>query len=213
MHHILAVFPLACLIGGAVFAELWPSASKIKRYGLAFLLVWYAAGTLSLAPNYLVYFNELAGGPEGGRRLLSAANVDWGQSLKDLGRFLHDEGDPPIYFSYFGTADPKLYGIRYVPVAWASSFPRAGDQVEPFRAPKILFAVSATNYASVYYKSGTLDIARGLAAYKPYKIIGHSMLVYDLTGKRDALEGLVQILAWGNDVPRAQALQTWLDKS
>ena len=212
VHHILAVFPLVCLTAGAVFAELWRDGSAVKRSGLIFLLAWYAVGTLRLAPDYLVYFNELAGGPEGGRSLLSAANVDWGQSLKELGLFLHDEGDPPIYFSYFGTADPKLYGIRYVPVAWASRVPRSGDQVEPFLARKVFFAVSATNYASVYYYGSALDMARGLAAYKPYKILGHSILVYDLTGRREALQGIAQILAWGNDAPRAKALQDWLDR-
>jgi Tfp pilus assembly protein PilF/4-amino-4-deoxy-L-arabinose transferase-like glycosyltransferase len=212
VRHILPIFPLACLIAGVVFADLWRDGSALKRSGLLFLLVWYAAGTLRLAPDYLAYFNELAGGPEGGRRLLSDSNVDWGQSLGALGKFLHDEGEPPIYFSYFGTADPHFYGIRYVPVAWATPVQRSGDQVEPFRARKILFAVSATNLTSVYYHGTTLDMAQGLAAYKPYKILGHSILVYDLTDRPEALKGIAQILAWGNDAPRAQSLQYWLDR-
>ncbi|HEY4720297.1 MAG TPA: phospholipid carrier-dependent glycosyltransferase, partial [Anaerolineae bacterium] len=43
------------------------------------LLVWQIVGTLRIYPYYLTFFNELAGGPDHGRYVLSDSNIDWGQ--------------------------------------------------------------------------------------------------------------------------------------
>ena len=40
----------------------------------------------SVHPYELTYFNALAGGPLGGRHILSDSNLDWGQGLKGLAR-------------------------------------------------------------------------------------------------------------------------------
>jgi len=89
--------------------------------GFAALIVWYLACALPpLTPqfNYIAYFNELAGGPSGGYRLLSDSNIDWGQDLNRLREYLRahrisvvsvecpPEGDP----SYAG------YGIGATPL-------------------------------------------------------------------------------------------------
>ena len=38
----------------------------------------------TVAPHYLAYFNELAGGPANGFKELVDSNLDWGQDLKNL---------------------------------------------------------------------------------------------------------------------------------
>ena len=76
-----------------------------------------AISSLRIAPHQLAYFNESIGGPEQGYRYLSDSNLDWGQDLKGLKAYIEREKLPIIYLSYFGTAPPAYYGIRYQDVA------------------------------------------------------------------------------------------------
>ena len=49
-------------------------------------LAGQAMAVVGVHPFELTYFNVLAGGPLGGRRILSDSNLDWGQGLKGLTR-------------------------------------------------------------------------------------------------------------------------------
>jgi hypothetical protein len=63
-------------------------------------------------PYELSYFNVLAGGSIGGRRILADSNLDWGQGLKSLARLQRDQpefSDMTLY--YFGDTEPVYYGV------------------------------------------------------------------------------------------------------
>jgi len=47
---------------------------------------------LRVSPHYLAFFNELAGGPGSGHRVLVDSNLDWGQDLKGLRNWMSDHG-------------------------------------------------------------------------------------------------------------------------
>ena len=51
-------------------------------------LAWSIASSLWISPHSLAYFNEIAGGPTGGPRYLLGSNVDWGQDLLFLKRWI-----------------------------------------------------------------------------------------------------------------------------
>ncbi len=59
----------------------------------ALLLLWHMTGTFRIAPHYLTFFNEIAGGATGGYRYLVDSNLDWGQNLWDLKRWLTRVGE------------------------------------------------------------------------------------------------------------------------
>jgi hypothetical protein len=81
---------------------------------LTFALFWNVFETLVTWPGYLSYFNELAGGPAGGHRWLLDSNLDWGQGLLDLGRWIRAHPQPePLALAYFGAVDPAIAGIRF----------------------------------------------------------------------------------------------------
>jgi hypothetical protein len=208
IRHILPVYPFCCVLGGLAIAEFWNARLGWERWGVRTLLVWYAVGTFRIQPHYLAYFNEAAGGPEKGYKLLTDSNQDWGQELQSLGRFLKEEGEPAIYLSYFGTADPHLYDIHYVPVAYFCEFPRDGDPVEPFRSRRILLAVSGTNLSSAYLINK--QILGWLHDYAPYRVLGYSLVVYDLTNHPEALLHVSQILELQGQHERALSLAHWL---
>jgi Dolichyl-phosphate-mannose-protein mannosyltransferase len=72
-----------------------------------------ALAVVTSHPHELSYFNVLAGGPVGGRKILSDSNLDWGQGAKALARLQRLE---PRYrdltLFYFGDIDPVCFGIE-----------------------------------------------------------------------------------------------------
>ncbi|MBI3504996.1 MAG: glycosyltransferase family 39 protein [Proteobacteria bacterium] len=204
-RHVLPVVPFMILWAGAGAGWLWTRGRGAAALCAA-LLAWQAGSVLRLRPHYLAYFNELVGGPAGGLRALADSNLDWGQDLPGLARELRRLGDPPVYLSYFGTADPSYYGIKYVPVAMPGTVERAGDAVDPAASGRVLLAVSATNLQCVYFADKTLfDWIRTRA---PLEVIGHSIYLYDLTGDKDAYRRLAALLAASGNPKAAAALSS-----
>ncbi|MBI5243070.1 MAG: glycosyltransferase family 39 protein [Elusimicrobia bacterium] len=190
-RHLLPMIPFLALSAGCGLAALWRKAPWGKA-SAALLGLWAAVSVLRVQPFQLAYFNELIGGPDNGWRWLVDSNLDWGQDLKTLASELKGMGGPPIYFSYFGTADPSAYGIRYVPVAFTMNIERAGDDVDPAKSGRALFAVSATNLQSVYFADKTFF--DWLKARKPLKVLGRSMFLYDLSGDLEGRRHLSRLL-------------------
>jgi hypothetical protein len=121
VRHALAAYPL-------LFVALSPRVALLLRgwsrggsrraaaSGAALLLAWHAAGTLAVAPRYLQFFNELAGGPEGGHRWLIDSNLDWGQDLIRLREYLEQQRIDKVNLAYFGRVNPAVYGIHFTPL-------------------------------------------------------------------------------------------------
>jgi hypothetical protein len=119
---------------------------------VALLLTWHAAESVMIFPNYLAYFNELDGGPADGWRHLNDSSLDWGQDLSTLKGWLDDHGlqkpgHEPVYFSYFGSADPSYYHLD------VERLPGPVDRLG-WRAPPDLtagvYCISATMLNAVY---------------------------------------------------------------
>ncbi len=112
-RHVLLVYPFALLC----IAALWQFTQKNRAILYVFLglLVVNAADTLRYAPDYLSYFTPFVN-PATSYKLVSDSNVDWGQGLIALRHYQQQHPDEALHVAYFGTIDPKLYGIRYTPL-------------------------------------------------------------------------------------------------
>jgi hypothetical protein len=77
------------------------------------LLGWLLYGSVAVAPRYLEYFNELAGGPQNGHNWLIDSNVDWGQDLIRLSEYMRRRNVDSVHLGYFGRVDPRIYGIQF----------------------------------------------------------------------------------------------------
>jgi hypothetical protein len=151
-RFLLVIVPfLYVSVGRLVAKRNTQYVSRITHHVLRFtfyvLLAWLVASSLLIAPHYLAYFNELAGGPSGGHRYLVDSNLDWGQSFKALRAYLDEEGIDEVYLSYYTYTDPALYGIRYRPIAPAPDAP----PILPARfdpAPGV-YVIGATNLQGV----------------------------------------------------------------
>lgn len=164
---LLSAAPLVWIWAAATVAQAgsrrWPAAVM----GAALL----ATGTASVwtYPNYLSYFNVLAGGPEAGYRYASGANVDIGQDLPGLAAFLESQSVERVQLLYYGSVDPALYGIDY--------------EIPDGPLHPGLFAVSVSLYRTGYpmYDAGQLRIVgpvEPVGLGKPIANIGGSIHVY-----------------------------------
>ena len=180
LRHILLAYPLLIIFTGRLAQERFLEGSKGLKV-LAATIVLLGFETLSAAPNYLSFFNRAAGGPKAGVKYLSDSNIDWGQDLKGLGKFLKKEGDCEVLLSYFGSAVPLAYGIRYqaLPTVW--EWPKS-EHINSPNPKKEFCAVSVSNLQGTYF--GDHAYYAWLLEREPYKIIGDSIYVYDVTGDR-----------------------------
>ncbi len=86
IRHVLPVIPLLAAFAGGVVTVTGRTRLWVRR--AAFGLVCLQALELALVfPHHLSYFNQLAGGPEGGWRWLADSNLDWGQDDLFLARW------------------------------------------------------------------------------------------------------------------------------
>lgn len=77
---------------------------------LCSLIVLLAAEVLWRFPNYLAYFNAIAGGPAHAYRHLVDSSLDWGQDLPGVSRYLEQHKPTgPVYLAYFGVGSPNYY--------------------------------------------------------------------------------------------------------
>ena len=126
-RHILPIYPALFIACGAVVYLLRKNQRAIFATAVTILLLWQMAESVVIRPNYLAYFNEIAGGPGRGYQHLVDSSLDWGQDLPALKTWL--DGHPtlvdgkPLYLAYFGTADPRWYEINANSLAPENAWP------------------------------------------------------------------------------------------
>ena len=158
IRYLLPVIPLLVVwIGG--LANLAKNSSIWKK-GLILAVILNAATVWPVFPNYLSYFNPAIGGVEGGLHYVRGSDVDWGQGLKALKRYLDEHHISKISLRYFGTADPTFYGIDSEPVT----------EAETEKPEHKVYAVS------IFFR----EHMKWADRIKPTAIVGGSIHIYDL---------------------------------
>jgi hypothetical protein len=161
-RHLLPVYPALIVGCGAVVYLLHQNRRTIFAAAGAILLLWQIGESFAIRPNYLAYFNEVAGGPSRGYKHLVDSSVDWGQDLPALKTWLDEHPaivvGKPLYLAYFGTADPRSYEIN------AKLLPE-NHSLEDKTFARLsggLYCISATTLQSVY----TLEIGPWCVDYE-----------------------------------------------
>jgi hypothetical protein len=123
IRHVLPVYTGLALIAAIAVVRLW-EIGRSRKWVLAFLsamVLWMAVSSLLSHPDYIPYFNELAGShPE---NILVDSDLDWGQDMKRLAAKLHELNAPSVTWMGFVYADlehehgfPPIHGMNpYVP--------------------------------------------------------------------------------------------------
>ncbi|HEY6329813.1 MAG TPA: glycosyltransferase family 39 protein [Blastocatellia bacterium] len=177
-RHLLPVLPFLFIFMGQLANIEW-SRFKWVAFAAGLSVAWLIAGTIRIYPDYLTYFNEAAGGPSGGARILSDSNIDWGQDLPGLADYIQTQKLDSIRLCYFGSARPEAYGItNYDPLpSFPYNFPGADSKVAQLsHPPKGVYAISQTNLKGVFFKNH--DLYRWFWSRKPDAVVGHSIYIY-----------------------------------
>jgi len=171
IRHILPIFPPLYIAAGVIAAHLiekhrWP------RVAIPILLIAIATESLLAFPNYIPFFNAISRPQR--LALLSDSNLDWGQDLKLLAAWQADHPSTTLYLDYFGTADPSVYGIRYINTGAGYGF--LTKSIYPDQ-PGVI-AVSATHLQGVYVKESYIDFYDMLRKQTPQEVLGGSIYLY-----------------------------------
>ena len=174
-RHLLPVYPFLIVMVSSLVPWVMKQRTPAKA-GVVILAAWYLVSSVSIFPHYLAYFNELVGGPDNGYKYLVDSNLDWGQDLKGLKRYMDAHRIPRVWLSYFGTASPEYYGITYNFLPSYIIFNGNDDEVlTPFTA------ISATNLMGVYFPDGLgldADFFKDFRGRRPVAKIGYSIFIY-----------------------------------
>lgn len=108
-RYLLPVVPFIFIAAADVIAA--ARKARWTTIAVALLIAWQIIGTLRYYPYYLPYFNDIVGGPDRGRYILSDSNIDWGQDLISLKQYVDQHAIDHIKFSYFGITPPDRYGL------------------------------------------------------------------------------------------------------
>jgi tetratricopeptide (TPR) repeat protein len=180
LRYILPAYPLAFMFIAA-------SMRYRQNTGVLFSGLLFAALSLSnflIHPHYQSYFNILIGKNDNAYKYFVDSNLDWGENLGNLAKYLKKEGSPELLLSYFGSASPAYYGLTYQDLG-CDGLDLAQDEkrfahVNSDKPAKEYWAVSATCLVGLNYPDH--NWFSFLKDRKPVKVIGNNIFVYDITG-------------------------------
>jgi hypothetical protein len=82
LRHILAVYPLACVVAGAGAAAMIEARARAKPMLALLLIAWLIIDSARAHPDYIPYFNEAA--RDEADYISADSDFDWGQDAKRL---------------------------------------------------------------------------------------------------------------------------------
>lgn len=175
-RYAMPALPLVAVLAAVGAVRAWREATEARRtvrVAIAVAVALLVLHPLSYWPHFLTYVSEYGPGRDLNHRVLADSSLDWGQGLLELRDYMQANGIPSVYLSYFGSALPAGYGIRYVPLP--SFFPLPPHPAgAPAEEPRWA-AVSATNLVGPYVGP---EVFAGLRAAPPDTVLGHTIFVY-----------------------------------
>ena len=188
-RHLLPLLPCLFIFTSQLALIEWKT-SRAGTAAVSAIVVWLTVGSVAIFPHYLAFFNEIAGGPQNGYKILVDSNLDWGQGLIGLRKYMTQENIPSVKLSYHGPADPAAYGVVYEPLPSYPYNQWTSDTVPDslLNPPSGVYAISANNLQGLRFKNH--DLYAAFRQRKPDAVVGHSIFIYRInnTGKGTPLK-------------------------
>jgi hypothetical protein len=151
---------------------------RVTTAAAGLLVAWLAVRSTLQYPDYIAYFNTLAGGSEAGIHYLSDSNLDWGQDLPALAGYLETHPIPKLRLAYFGADNPYAWlpESRIEPLAppWNDKL-ATGSHIVPEPG---YYAISATLLTGQLFQPRYRDYFRAFRDAKPIAKAGYSIFLY-----------------------------------
>lgn len=199
-RHLLPILPLLAILVGRLGPRV-AAGRRLWRYVTGALIGWLVFGTLRIYPHYLAYFNELVGS-RNGYRVLVDSNLDWGQDLPALERYVAEHDVSSLYLSWFGESRPWQYDIPY------RFIPSKPDELSdvytrvyhPDYPPPGTYAISATNLQALLFDDK--DLFAWFLQREPLAQPGYSILMYDVPRLLDSAASPVTVVLGNTQIDR-----------
>lgn len=160
IRHILAIYAPLSMITAYGVTEIWRrSTDKFARATVVSLLVWLFAGVAAGHPDYLAWFNELAG--PNPAHIAVDSNLDWGQDTLRLAHTVREMQIESLYVDILTNVRMGQHGLH--PISF-----QAREKVTGW------LAVSETQLA-LKRQHGEYE---WLGTYRPVRRIGRSIRLY-----------------------------------
>lgn len=166
LRYLIPIFPLLFIWTSRIVP--WILSMRGGAIVIGGLLAWQVFAAVRTFPNYIPYFNELAGGSVQGPWLLDDSNVDWGQGVKQAAQYVRDHHITNVRMHTFSPIDnPRYYGLPAdIPLS------------ESFRLLVAQRPAAGIYIVSAHYVARMRGVSREWQTYKPVDRIGDSLWVY-----------------------------------
>jgi dolichyl-phosphate-mannose-protein mannosyltransferase len=128
VRYVMPMFLFVSILAAAGVVTLWTSANRqmVWRTAAGLLCAWFVLSSALSHPDYLSYFNFLAG--KDPSRIIVVGDYDWGQDMTRLANYLHQHSIQHISIAYDGFYVPASLDLpdtlklecRVVPSGWVA---------------------------------------------------------------------------------------------
>jgi 4-amino-4-deoxy-L-arabinose transferase-like glycosyltransferase len=194
MRYVLPCFPFTYVFISRTAHLVFTSI----RWSLIVMvpLAWSMVSTALVYPHCLSYFNELGGGPVGGKEHLINSNIDWGQDLYYLKAWMAENPEAsPLNLVCFGFVRPHTLGIDFVV---PEEFAIGGRMEGVTEAPPLGWYAISVNFLqglehSSYLPNGSqIRFGRhALSRFKnapPVAMVGYSIYIYHIQADETVIQ-------------------------
>jgi len=123
VRHVMPIFAFLSMMAAVGTCWLWrlgasrrdttgrrtPGSLVVSRAAPIVLLIWTTVASAQAHPDYLAYFNELAGRTPA--NILVISDVDWGQDFARLASYLHNQHVDRLSVAAENLFDPSALGL------------------------------------------------------------------------------------------------------
>ena len=170
IRHVIVVFPLLSIVGGAGASYLWRLEGRPRVWGrllLTVLLLWQVSSTVAARHDYIAYFNGLAG-RDPSKIFVAGCDLDCGQDLFRLSDELRAKHITRISIAMWTSAD---MGKTELP---AFTVPKPFQPVTGWLA----ISMRSLRMGDVFHETYPPNAFAWLDRYQPVERIGKTMLLY-----------------------------------
>src|ERR1051325_7005922 len=192
VRHLLPMFPFVAILGAGFLSALIDfTIKRSRRVGIAFavlVLLPFLIISFLTFPNYLTYTSPLAGGPKRAWHKLSDSNLETGQEVKPLAKYLKAHGQNRVTGIMVGGEFLRFYGVQLEGFpGWESDDDDASDndsgddseetpEPEPIQTEYVAIGTWYMTEADLSdEQKQIIDIYR---QQKPEALVGNSIFVF-----------------------------------
>ncbi|HYM13046.1 MAG TPA: glycosyltransferase family 39 protein [Bryobacterales bacterium] len=179
-RHVLPAVPFVILGAGFGLAR-W-GRRRAAKAATAACVVWLGVASLGIYPQGISYFNEWAGGPQNGWRYLADSNIDWGQNLPELARWVEEHRIGKIKLYYFGLDIPEHYipagKVEREAAPWAPEWEKE-LQLKPQPG---WYAISVNSLLGYFFSPAYQNYFAYFKGRRPDAKAGYSIFLYHVGG-------------------------------